>query len=81
MILAWVTAPACGLSARAESTTTMKDRPTPREPFVPPVLQWVLVEARRPWSAEEDEAGQRLILGQISLGEYLTVLHKARSRH
>jgi hypothetical protein len=69
------------LSARAESTTTMKDQPTPHEPFVPPVLQRVLDEARRPRSAEEGEAGQRLFLGQISLGEYLTALHKARSRH
>ena len=59
----------------------MKDHPTPREPVLPPVLQWVLDEAHRLRSAEEDEAGRLLILGEISLGEYLTVLHNARSRH
>jgi hypothetical protein len=59
----------------------MKDQPTSREAFVPPALQWILEEARRPRSAEEDEAGRQLILGQISFGEYLTALREARSRH
>ena len=59
----------------------MKDNPTPREPMVPLVLEWILDEARRPRSAEEDEAGHLLILGQISLGQYLTILHNTRPRH
>jgi hypothetical protein len=58
----------------------MKDQPTRPEQFVPPALQWVLDEGRRPRSAEEEEAGRRLILGE-SLGEYLTARHEARSRH
>jgi hypothetical protein len=48
---------------------------------VPPALKWILGEARRPRSVEEDEAGRRLIMGEISFGEYLTALHAARSRH
>jgi hypothetical protein len=59
----------------------MKDDPTPCEPTLPPALQWVLDEARRLRSAEEDEAVRLLILGEISLGQYLTILHNARSRH
>jgi hypothetical protein len=59
----------------------MKEQLTPRDPLVPPALQWILDEARRPRSAEEDEVGRRLIMGEISFGEYLTALHAARSRH
>jgi hypothetical protein len=59
----------------------MKDDPTPREAIVPPVLEWILDEARRPRSAEEVEAGRLLILGEISLGQYLTILHNTRPRH
>jgi len=59
----------------------VKDQPTQSKPFVPPVLQWILDGARRPGSAEEDEAGRLLILGEINLGQYLTVLNNARSRH
>jgi hypothetical protein len=58
----------------------MKDETTTRVQFtVPPALQWVLTEGRRPRSPAEVEAGRRLILGEITFGEYFSVLQEART--
>jgi hypothetical protein len=59
----------------------MKRDSTPGDIVVPPALQWVMDEARRPRSAQEEDAGRRFILGEISVREYLAALHEARSRH
>jgi hypothetical protein len=52
-----------------------------RASLVPPALQRVLDESRQPRSTEEDEAGRRLVLGPISLGEYLSTIRAVRARH
>jgi hypothetical protein len=59
----------------------MKGKTMLGDTFFPPALNWVLEEANRPRLPEEDEAGRRFVRGEITAGEYLTALHKARSRH
>jgi hypothetical protein len=59
----------------------MSEKTTPSAAFVPPVLQLIVDEARRSRLPEEIDAGRWLVLGRITLGEYITALHNARSRH
>jgi hypothetical protein len=59
----------------------MKDDTTPRAPFVPPALQWIIDETRRPQSSDETEVDRLLVLGRITFGEYIATLQEARLRH
>jgi hypothetical protein len=44
----------------------------------PPSLEWIIDQARRPRSQREIEAGRLLLLGRITIGEFLAVLHEEK---
>jgi hypothetical protein len=45
---------------------------------IPPFLKLIIDEARRPRFAKEDEAARRFVLGQSTLGQFVTELHNAK---